>query len=443
MADRIPTYLVGSSPNFTAIGQLGSDDRLIGVVNHADLVQNSIIFKNAQGVVEAKTLTNNTFLGNTGSGVAAVSAAQLVALMFAEFSATTRGTVLAYTGTTWETLAPGSENQVLAVSAAAASGLAYVDLPTGGVDTLGGLTDTTVTSPVDKEFLKYNGANWVNDTIETTDLSWIDISGIQPGEGLAWDAGQGRFEPTTLGGSTGLLSGITVDTSLVMGIHNVQFGTGGVDFTSTMDIGSASWSLTDTGSDFIITGDGNARFSIDNTGHVTLPYYDRTRDDTSSGDPQNFLYTDQNGVLRSAPINDANFATWADLRLSDLVNVQSSQVITTGHVLTYTGSEWAAQAPTVDGQALTAITTNLTLSVGRGYLLASGSSVTLTLPANSSTGDQVKLILADGDWRNSGVTINPGAGDNIFSGQTEPFLAYSSTLYLTYDEPGNNWIGSV
>lgn len=444
MVDRTPTYLDGPGPVFTAIAQLGDGDRLAGIVNESDLVEDSIIYKNASGTVTHLGLGSNTFVGNIGSGVAAVTAAQLVGLLFTEFGASTAGTLLTYDSNTgrWVTLAPGTPGQILSVGT---SGLEYIAPPSGGgSSTLAGLTDTSFSNLAASQFLKYDGATWVNSAIETIDLSWIDLTGgITNGEGLVWSTD--RFVPGAVGGSATNLSDITIDTNLVMGSRNVTFGTGSIDFTSTLDIGSASWSLTEAAGAFTIsTVSGSlARFSIASDGDITLPSYTDSRHDASTVAPENFLYTDGSGNLLSADIDGGNFATWAAIGLYDLIDVLGSQSTTTGHVLTWNGSQWSAQAPTTEGQALTFIGGNLTLAVGRGYVIPANSTSTLTLPSNSSSGDQIKLIVADGDWLNSGVSVNPGAGDTIFNGQSQPFLAYSSTLYLTYDEPNNNWIGSV
>lgn len=454
MVDRTPTYLDGPGPVFTAIAQLGEGDRLAGIVNESDLVEDSIIYKNASGTVTHLGLGSNTFVGNIGSGVAAVTAAQLVGLLFTEFGASTAGTLLTYdSGTSqWVTLGPGTPGQILSVGASLS--LEYIDPPSGGgSSTLAGLTDTSFGTLADSEVLKYVGGQWVNSTIETTDLSWIDLSGgISNGEGLVYN--NGVFVPGAVGGSATNLSDISVDTDLAMGTFHVQFtGTGSIDFASLMDIASNSWSLTDTGTNFIISsissGTATSRFSVENTGDVKLWSYENTRDDSGTTTPANFLYTDSAGVLQSADLDSANFATWAGLSLEDLTNVQPSQSITDGHVLTWDfgEQEWQAKASTAEGQALTFVSTAETLEIGRGYVIADAGQ-TLTLPdvGLQDNGKQIRLVLMGGDWQNCGISLDPPSvvpTPTIFDGQTTPFLANSSTLYLTWDNTNTNWIGSV
>ena len=55
--------------------------------------------------------------------------------------------------------------------------------------TLEGLTDTTITTPTNGEYLKYNGSAWVNATIATTldGLTDTNITSVAAGELLKWD----------------------------------------------------------------------------------------------------------------------------------------------------------------------------------------------------------------------------------------------------------------
>lgn len=453
MAEQIPTYLVGTGSTFTAVGQLGPNDTLAGVVNHADLVPNSIIFKNSASEVDALPLTQNTLVGNIGSGVAAVSAAELLALVFDQFSGA-KGELLVHNGTDWVTLAPGTNGQILSANSETATGLEFTSTSSflGGATTLDALTDTVITSPADGQFLKYDSGSWVNSAVETADLSWIDITTtpIQTNEGIKWDGT--KFVPTVLGGSADDLGNHTASQSLVMTTHDIVFTTGTIDFSTTMDIGSASWSLTEAAGAFTIStvsGGTASRFSIASNGNITLPSYPDSRHDASTVAPENFLYTDGSGNLLSADIDGGDLATWANIQLSDLVDVLYSASITDGHVLTWdqTAGEWQAKASTVEDQALTFVASSQTLQLGKGYVITNGS-YTLTLPqvGLDDNGKQVRLILKGGDWQSCTVNIVVNSGNalaTIFDGQTTPFLANSSTLYLTWDDTSDNWIGSV
>ena len=452
MADQIPTYLVGTSPNFTAVGQLSANDRLSGIVNESDLVQNSIIFKDSAGAVDALALGSNTFVGNIGSGVAAVTAAQLLGALFTEFNGA-KGDLLVHDGTNWVTLTPGANGQLLSADSAAATGLSFIDAPSGGgATTLDALTDTNLAGATSSQFLKYNGSQWVNSAVEIADVSWVDITGINDGEGLAWSAGAGRFEPVVLGaGSADDLGNHTATQDLQMGTFNVDLTTGAIDFSTTLDISSASWSLTEAAGAFTIStvsGGSTSRFSVEGDGDVKLWSYPNTRDDSGTTTPENFLYTNGSGDVLSADLDDTSFATWANISLENLTNVQDSASTTDGYVLTWDNGDgaWQAKASTAESQALTRIGGATTLELGRGYLLVN-ASYTLTLPSvgASDDGKQIKLVLRGGDWLASDIEIvvANGTANRTICANQGPFLANSSTLYLTYDHSDTNWVGSV
>lgn len=66
---------------------------------------------------------------------------------------------------------------------------------------LNNLSDVTITIPIDNQFLRYDGENWINETITyvINDLTDVDTVTSAPADGevLGWVAGNNRWEPIT------------------------------------------------------------------------------------------------------------------------------------------------------------------------------------------------------------------------------------------------------
>jgi hypothetical protein len=83
-------------------------------------------------------------------------------------SGETEGDVIYHNGTSYTRLPKGSDGQVLT----ATSSTVNWETPTTGSTTLGGLTDVTITSATTGDYLRYDGAAWVNDaTVDASDLT--------------------------------------------------------------------------------------------------------------------------------------------------------------------------------------------------------------------------------------------------------------------------------
>lgn len=96
MASQKPLIFVGTFPNVTRISQLKTGDTLAGVVNHADFTADSIPFADSGGTVGFLNVPANTVLGNTGSGIGALSMDDLRTMLSVQEPLTDPEVVTAY-----------------------------------------------------------------------------------------------------------------------------------------------------------------------------------------------------------------------------------------------------------------------------------------------------------------------------------------------------------
>ena len=143
MADKIPVVLGGTSPNFSGVAQLLTADRLAGVVNEKDFADDSLVVKRVGQSPTSLPLAENTLLGNVGSGIAALTTTDLAPIMAGALGLTGKGQLVAYNGTTFVALAPGTNGQLVSFDSTTASGFAAVNAASGGgSDNLGNHTAT-------------------------------------------------------------------------------------------------------------------------------------------------------------------------------------------------------------------------------------------------------------------------------------------------------------
>ena len=123
--------------------------------------------------------------------------------------------------------AGGSNGQVLAKSSNTDYAVEWVDQTGGGggSSTLDGLTDVTVTTPASGNFLRYNGTQWVNTTIQASDLpTGIDAAKIA--DGTVSNAEFQRLNGVTSDIQTQLNTKATEGTAVAFTSVNIN-GTGG------------------------------------------------------------------------------------------------------------------------------------------------------------------------------------------------------------------------
>ena len=149
MADKTPIVLLGTAPNFTGVGEMLTADRLAGIVNESDLSNNSVIMKTNGGAVTAGVLGSNTIVGNIGSGIQVLSAANIQTLLINVLGLDTAGQIVAYDGTDFQVIDPGSNGEALLYNDAVNGGLE----PGAISSTIAALSDTVISSPADTQVL--------------------------------------------------------------------------------------------------------------------------------------------------------------------------------------------------------------------------------------------------------------------------------------------------
>ena len=319
MATQIPVVLLGTSPNFTGIGELQSVDTLAGVFNHADLTANSLAAK--VGVTAgALTVADNSLVGRVpGSNLGALNASQLAILMEtvldrAGSGFTNTGQFVAYqNGTGFVAVSPGADGEALVFNSAALGGISAASV----ASQLNGLSDVTISAPATAQTLRYNGAAFVNAALSVDDLSDVDITTVAPTDGqvLAWDNANSKFAPVDQTGGGGTFDPAT-DLADIAGnpIGNAQ----SLTLASGSSVSESTGELTLTSSTTTVAVDDQLKVN-------TLP---------SAATPANVI-TSNAGVMSVSTIAElATQITIGDLNEVDLTGLGA------GQTLTWSGTQW-------------------------------------------------------------------------------------------------------
>lgn len=352
MANKKPVVAVGTSPNFTGLGELAAADRLDGIVNHSDFTNNSVMVKDNLGAVVPTNLATNSILGNIGAGIASLSAENIRTLIKNIYSLTTTGQILAYNNATntLVSIAPGTNGQALIFDNTVTGGLKAGDV----ASQLNGLADVTINTPAAGQTIRHNGTLFVNAKLAVSDLSDVDLTGLDDGHVLQYDIGAGNWVAGPISVSSGLASNgdLTATEIDMYGGNNTAkpiIGLSRVAFQANMDIQSGTaWRILHFGTDLIVSrtqagaaGDLVATYKQDRS--LQLHAYANTRDDSATT-PVNFLYTNDTGVVLSSPITELAIPA----ELDDLTDVDlTTTPPVDGQFLKYVVDKWvAAAAPT-------------------------------------------------------------------------------------------------
>ena len=71
MTEFNPIHLIGSSPNFTGIGELMTGDTIAGLLNTSELSANTLFVKDTTDTLQVLTVPTNYVVGNIGLGLTA------------------------------------------------------------------------------------------------------------------------------------------------------------------------------------------------------------------------------------------------------------------------------------------------------------------------------------------------------------------------------------
>jgi hypothetical protein len=321
MATQIPVVLLGTSPNFTGIGELQTADTLTGVFNHADLTSNSIAAK--IGTTAASLpIANNSLVGRvSGGNLGSLNGAQLSTLMEtvldragSGFSQT--GQFVAYDSTLgFIAVAPGTDGEALVFDSTVTGGIAS----SGIASQLNGLSDVTLTAVADGQILRYSNAQskFINENLSADTLSDVDLS-TPPTDGqvLAWDNANSVFVPADQTGSGGGSFDPASDLADVAGnpIGNAQ----SLTLSSGSSLTEATGELTLTSSTTQVTVDDALK--VNTLGSVATPTN---------------VVTSTAGVLGSSSVADLA----AQVELDDLKDFDLTG-LTTGQTISWSGSAW-------------------------------------------------------------------------------------------------------
>ena len=321
MATQIPVVLLGTSPNFTGIGELQTTDTLSGVFNHADLTSNSLAAKVGTSV-SSLSISDNSLVGRVGGGnLGSMNASQLSTLMETVmdrlgtgFSQT--GQFIAYqAGTGFVAVAAGADGEALVFNSSVSGGIGAASV----ASQLNGLADVTLTAVADGQVLRYSNSltRFVNETLTSDSLSDVDLS-TPPTDGqvLVWDGVGSKFVPGDQTASGGSFDPAT-DLADVAGnpIGNAQ----SVTLSSGSSVTEAAGELTLTSSTTQVTvADG---LKVNTLGSVATPAN---------------VVTSTAGVLGSSSVADLA----AQVELDDLKNFDLTG-LSSGQTITWSGSSWA------------------------------------------------------------------------------------------------------
>lgn len=338
MATQIPVVLLGTSPNFTGIGELQSADTLTGVFNHADLTSNSLAAKVGANVASL-AISDNSLVGRVGgSDLGSMNAGQLATLMEtvldrAGSGFATTGQFVAYQELTgFVAVSPGADGEALVFDSTALGGIAAASV----ASQLNGLADVTLTAVADGQILRYSGAQseFVNEDLTTDTLSDVDLS-TPPTDGqvLAWDNANSVFVPADQTGS-GTTFDPAADLADIAGnpIGNAQ----SLTLSSGSSLTEATGELTLTSSTAQVTVDDALK--VNTLGSVATPTN---------------VVTSTSGVLGSSSVADLA----AQVELGDLNDVDLTG-LSSGQTISWSGSAWnpASVASTLDGLSDVSIT---------------------------------------------------------------------------------------
>jgi hypothetical protein len=328
----------------------------------------------------------------------------------------TSGEVLRYNGSAWvdATLAYSDLSGTPTNVSTFTNDAGYLTDITG--ESIGDLSDVTITTATNGQVLSYNGSAWVNSAASAgslAGLSDVTITGASTGEVLRYNGSvwvDATLAYSDLSGTPTNVSTFTNDAGYLTGITGESIG----------DLSDVTITGASTGE--VLRYNGSVWVD------ATLAYSDL------SGTPTNV----------STFTNDAGYLTGiTGESIGDLSDVTITTA-TNGQVLTYNGSAWVNQAVSISAPTVTAQNSTATLStpsagvIEEVYTVNSASAVTLTLVSAVTVGEGFKYQIKR--LGTGAVTVDPASTEYIdYSGQTT-FSIGAQYDSITLISDGTNWL---
>jgi hypothetical protein len=242
----------------------------------------------------------------------------------------------------------------------------------GGATNLDGLTDVIISTPLSNQFLRYNGTNWVNQTVSLVtnldSLSDVIISGASSGQVLSFNGTNWVNAAPSGGGATTLndLTDVTISgpaNNQVVKFNGSQWVNAALQLSTLPDVSLSAPStgqvLTYNGSQWVNATPVGGGSNLDGLSDVVI---------SGAATNQFLRYNGTNWVNQTVAIV-TNLDSLSDVVISGA---------TTGQVLTFNGTNWVNQtggggggATTLDG--LTDVTIGTPLD-GHGFYYETSSS---------------------------------------------------------------------
>jgi hypothetical protein len=351
---------------------------------------------------------------------------------------------------------------------------AYVDSQVATANELGEMTDVTITSVANNQFLKYNSSTsqWENATVTASTAAGSDTQ-VQFNDGgvMGGDSGftfnkttdeltVGSVITTGSSPSVSAAGALTIETTASNGnISLTPNGSGVVNVSSDIDMGTNVISDTKVGQWDTAYGWGDhstAGYLTDLTGS-TLTSLSDVDAVAGAGDDGKILYYDHATTSFKWKTDATGGTSYTDSDVDAHLN-QSNP--TAGYVLSWNGSDyaWVAQsggsALTVQDEGSSLATAATTLNFVGAGVTASGTGATKTITISGGGGsagteyEEFKLNYAtDGTLSStsnlssgiSGVTIDSASGGDVtitFTGYTTPPL---SVIFYGYNYAANEY----
>ncbi len=265
-----------------------------------------------------------------------------------------------------------------------------------GANSLANLSDVTLAGPASNEFLKYNGADWVNSTIVAAHVTDLDTATV------------------TFSNKSGNISQWTNDTGYVTASSSSAF---------TNKTGNISQWTNDSG---YLTVNQNLTGPITSVGVATSVASQTGSGSTFVMDTSPVLVTPTLGVATATSLNKVTFtapATTATLTIANnqTLTVNGSTILTNGtHSGTNTGDQNLFTKVAVSGQSDVVSNANDTLN------FAAGANVTITTTPGTNT-----VTIASTGGGGGGTTLADGNYGDVTASSSGTVITINSEA-VTY-----------